>query len=613
MRQKTMPGKNDFPLLPAVLFLLALALRIFNLQRFDLQFDELFSFITVGARDLPGLAAGYMNSRPLFIYNLFMSWWQGLGQGAFFYRLPSAVFGAACVPAVYLLGREMSGRRTALIAALFTALSAFHVNFSQEISPYAAACLLMAISFYAFFRWQRTGGRRYLMLNLACNLAGLYLIYYYVMTVILQLCFYLCARKRFNQTAEIPGFQAGFTLTNRKVKYSLVRKCGVDNPAECRKNAEGIFPVSYNTGLIEKETPGFNPGSFIGGIRSCALPAVVFLLLCLPWLFLTALELGRVIVLKNAACGVYSITPYNTQVSLMSLFYSLANFSAGYYSPAPVRAGSFLLLSGLFCAGTVCFYKRDKFSGWLVPAAVFAPMLCLFLVSRFALIYTDRYLFTGMLFFYITAACGLERLFVRAKPAAAALALCLFVLQAVSLYGYYTDRWTVPFERRQGIDTRKSYKAAAAYLYSRFGENDALLHLSEISTLSFDYYKPSGGSRGRMVSLPEMIGFTEDYFFTYKTSPKVALHDIRGHAFHLVLLRGNGRQGRSGIVFPDRDYPRIWVVHAGWDGSDPGALLCMFESSAGENYALGETANFGGVRIMLYKNRACISGFTVQR
>jgi len=570
MRQKNMPEKKDFPLLPAALFLLALALRIFNLQRFDLQFDELFSFITVGARDLPGLAAGYMNSRPLFIYNLFMSWWQGFGQGAFFYRLPSAVLGAACVPAVYLLGREMSGRRTALIAALFTALSAFHVNFSQEISPYAAACLLMAVSFYAFFRWQRTGGRRYLLLNLACNLAGLYLIYYYAMTVILQLCVYLCARKRFNQTVETPG--------------------------ACPERSRRI-----------------SPGSFIGETRNCALPVVVFLLLCLPWLFLTALELGRVITLKNAACGVYSITPYNTQVSLMSLFYSLTNFSAGYYAPAPVRAGSFLILSGLFCAGTVCFYKRDRFPGWLVPAAVFAPMLCLFLVSRFALIYTDRYLFTGMLFFYIAAACGLERLFVRAKPAAAALALCLFVLQAVSLYGYYTDRWTVPLEKRQGIDTRKSYKAAAAYLYSRFGENDALLHLSEISTLSFDYYKPPGGSRGRMVSLPEMIGFIEDYFFTYRTSPKVALYDIRGHAFHLVLLKGNGRQGRSGIIFPDRDYPRIWVVHAGWDGSDPGALLCMFDSSAGENYALEETADFGGVRIMLYKNRASISGFTVQR
>jgi hypothetical protein len=29
------------------------------------------------------------------------------------------------------------------------------------------------------------------------------------------------------------------------------------------ENAEGIFPVSYDTGLIKKETPGFSPGSFI--------------------------------------------------------------------------------------------------------------------------------------------------------------------------------------------------------------------------------------------------------------------------------------------------------------------------------------------------------------
>ena len=54
-------------------------------------------------------------------------------------------------------------------------------------------------------------------------------------------------------------------------------ECGADYPAECRilpwpigrpsirscENAEGIFPVSYDTGLLEKETPGFSPGSFI--------------------------------------------------------------------------------------------------------------------------------------------------------------------------------------------------------------------------------------------------------------------------------------------------------------------------------------------------------------
>jgi hypothetical protein len=32
------------------------------------------------------------------------------------------------------------------------------------------------------------------------------------------------------------------------------------------ENVAGIFWVSYDTGLLEKETPGFSPGSFIGFI-----------------------------------------------------------------------------------------------------------------------------------------------------------------------------------------------------------------------------------------------------------------------------------------------------------------------------------------------------------
>ncbi|MFA5362995.1 MAG: TIM barrel protein, partial [Candidatus Omnitrophota bacterium] len=62
-----------------------------------------------------------------------------------------------------------------------------------------------------------------------------------------------------NQTAEVSGLKAG-------------DECGADYPAACRKNAEGILPVSYDTGLIEKETTGFSPGSFIQMTQETHLP-----------------------------------------------------------------------------------------------------------------------------------------------------------------------------------------------------------------------------------------------------------------------------------------------------------------------------------------------------
>ena len=533
------------PLLLSALCVLALALRIFNLQKFDLQFDELFSFIRVQPRELFRLSADYMNSRPLFIYNLFMSYWQRLSGGAYIYRLPSAIFGTGSCLAVYFLAKEMLGRRTGIIAAFFISCSAFHLNYSQEVSPYSLAGLLMIVSFYAFLRWQSTGKSRFLVLNLACNLAGLYLIYYYAVVVLLQFCAYFIFGNRFSG----------------KRRY------------------------------------------YLAGLG-------LFSLLSLPWIFLCAKELGRVILLKNAAVLDYSITPYNTHVSWQNIIYSLKNFSAGYYAPISVRIAGVSLFIGLFCAGTAFIYGacREKF--WLIIWFFFTPMLCLLAVSRFALIYTDRYLFTSMVFFYIAAAYGLVRVSSSAKFIAAFLGAGLFFIQVFSLYNYYSDRHCAPLPEREGLDTRKSFKNAAVYINGNIRREDALLHLCENSTLPLEYYYndlkrgPSASfSVPDMVPMADMIGFIEDYFFTYKAVPKVALHDLRGHSFHIVFLETGERKSRSGIHFPDRDYERLWVLYSEWDGSKPAALLGMFESSVGMDYAFDKLVDFGKVRILLYRRK----------
>jgi hypothetical protein len=66
-------------------------------------------------------------------------------------------------------------------------------------------------------------------------------------------------------------------FTSVKMRSRLALSLSKGYPAECRilpwpigrpsirscENAEGILPVSYDTGLLEKETPGFSPGSFL--------------------------------------------------------------------------------------------------------------------------------------------------------------------------------------------------------------------------------------------------------------------------------------------------------------------------------------------------------------
>jgi len=92
------------------------------------------------------------------------------------------------VPAVFLLGRLAGGRRTGLLAAILTAVSRFHIWWSQELRMYVLSGLLGTLSLYLFLRWltcsqteseseARHAGDRLLALYVAATLGALYTIY----------------------------------------------------------------------------------------------------------------------------------------------------------------------------------------------------------------------------------------------------------------------------------------------------------------------------------------------------------------------------------------------------------------------------------------------------
>ncbi|HEU5083907.1 MAG TPA: glycosyltransferase family 39 protein [Acidimicrobiales bacterium] len=82
-----------------------------------------------------------------------------LGDAEWVVRLPSVVAGALLVPAAYALGRELYGRRTGLVAALFVTVAPFLVWYSQEARMYALFVLFTTVAFWAQVRAIRHGGR----------------------------------------------------------------------------------------------------------------------------------------------------------------------------------------------------------------------------------------------------------------------------------------------------------------------------------------------------------------------------------------------------------------------------------------------------------------------
>ena len=71
----------------------------------------------------------------------------------------SALVGALTIPLAYALGKELFGKAQGLIAALLLALSAVHLNYSQDLRPYSMLVFLTTLILYALVRADHTNSR----------------------------------------------------------------------------------------------------------------------------------------------------------------------------------------------------------------------------------------------------------------------------------------------------------------------------------------------------------------------------------------------------------------------------------------------------------------------
>jgi Dolichyl-phosphate-mannose-protein mannosyltransferase len=91
-----------------------------------------------------------------------------LGHTPQLLRLPSLVAGTLTIPVVYLLGLRTVGRRAALAAAAFTAVSPFMVYYSTEARAYGVMMFLVVGSTLALLLGVDTGRRRWWALYALC-------------------------------------------------------------------------------------------------------------------------------------------------------------------------------------------------------------------------------------------------------------------------------------------------------------------------------------------------------------------------------------------------------------------------------------------------------------
>jgi len=144
-----------------LILILAAGLRIYQINDRDFWYDEAFTGIAVKERfhDMMTLIINDVHPPLYYFFAKFFS--SFFNYSVFGIRLLSAIFGVLAIWAVYLFAKELFDRRTALWAALITAISPFAIQYSQEARMYVMLVFFILIAAYFFVRALKTGKTKY--------------------------------------------------------------------------------------------------------------------------------------------------------------------------------------------------------------------------------------------------------------------------------------------------------------------------------------------------------------------------------------------------------------------------------------------------------------------
>ena len=158
--RKLQNGRFTLPILFALIILTAFLLRVTNIGRESLWYDEAISFLTAELPLRSILTNLIRDPHPPFSYIILHFWFKLFSPSDVNGRLLSLLFSMMLLPLIYVLGKELlHKRRLALFAVFLVAISPFHILYSHELRMYTLVMLLAAALGIAYARAERTDNR----------------------------------------------------------------------------------------------------------------------------------------------------------------------------------------------------------------------------------------------------------------------------------------------------------------------------------------------------------------------------------------------------------------------------------------------------------------------
>jgi 4-amino-4-deoxy-L-arabinose transferase-like glycosyltransferase len=156
-----------------VIIVVGATLRLYSLDFQSLWQDEGLQFYVATQNSFSELLHQTRSFHPplsFIINHVFLL----MGESDFFLRLPSALFGIASLPLLYILGRDLTSSREAVLAVFVLAISPFHIWYSQDARMYSQLLFLSLLSTVLLMQALSRGKVRWWVYYILVSAAGMY-------------------------------------------------------------------------------------------------------------------------------------------------------------------------------------------------------------------------------------------------------------------------------------------------------------------------------------------------------------------------------------------------------------------------------------------------------
>ncbi len=549
------------PWLVLIITFLGGFLRVLLLGTKGMWLDETFS-VWLASHSIGEMLQWIVriDQHPPLYYFLLHYWILLKGDSPYYVRLFSVLFGAATIPIIYLIGKRISGVVMGVAAAIFLALSPFHLYFAQETRMYTLLTFNAAVAIYALVRlltdpravhpigrqvreylhaWRTStsmeaaSGEDFVFQDEIRNRPGWR---------------GWVSRHRWNsiQTVETDLAWVAFMVFSAATMLS--------------HNTAVLFPLATNIfvlGLIlyqrlkkPESMPGLQAPSFWNWVKAQ-----------IGILFLWGLWIVPFIRQASAVDRKFWI-PAPTWDAVIHVLKFFLNAAAP--MPAGLDTALWAAYVLILCLGIVHFRKRISLFFFL--ATLFAvPFLGELLVSLRRPIFYDRTLIWTTIPLFLLLAAGIVQLRLRFL-----IVVVVGVLGTINLFSagdylrfYQKEDWSAP----------------AGYVANFAEKGDLILFNSNFVEIPFDYYfKPYEDLYSIQVVKK---GVPQDLFESGRLEPIMTTNDIP--ALNSLL----------------REHDRVWLVYSHNSYTDPDWLI---PRAIGEQKKLTRERDFYGGKVQLYEN-----------